>query len=117
MRTATESIRQIGQTTSIEELNSAYNDAMLETERLAVEGAFDGGDLSVSEIIATINHLTNYNIVRVANKALEDYEASGRTDKSRLIEIVLCRDSIKEHEDSGTETALLNNLCSQFGIE
>lgn len=116
MRTATDNIKTIGQTASIAELNAAYNEAMLETERLASEGAFGDGDMSLSEIIATLNHLTNYNIVRVANKALEDYEASGRTDNTRLIEIGICRDSLKEHEDNRTETELLDHLCEQFGI-
>ncbi len=116
MRTATENIQIIGKATSIAELNAAYNEAMMKTEQLAADGVFEQMGQSVSEVIATLNHLTNYNIVRIANKAFEDYEASGRTDRTRIIEIAQCRDSLKEHEDIETEQGLLDSLCDQFEI-
>lgn len=117
MRTAIDNIKIIGQTRSIDELNAAYNEAILEAERLNSEGAFGDSEQSISSVIATLNHLTNYNIVRVANMAYEGYEASGRTDNNCLIEISRCRDSIKEHEDNKDEIELLDGLCSELEIQ
>ena len=101
----------IGKTNSIDELNASYNAIVLSAESLSFDGI-----TSRSEVERTLNHLTNYNIVRIANRASEDYEASGQTDKSRLIEISRCRDSIKPHEDNQTEIDLLDNLCDQLEI-
>ncbi len=100
----------IGQTDSINELNNAYNEIIL------LAGQLDFGTTSRDEVEATINHITNYNIVRIAGKAAEDFDASMKTDISRLVEIELCRSSLKRHEDMDTEQGLLDSLCEQFGI-
>lgn len=106
-----EAVRSIGTTESIDELNAAYNSLAL-----ALSGAVFESAPPRSEAERTLNHLTNYNIVRIANHAAEKYEASGSSDKSCLIEIGRCRDSLKEHEDMGTEQELLDSLCDRLRI-
>lgn len=116
MATPCDNLRIIGNTTCIDELNRAYNETVLEAQRLAMNGSFDGCETSPAQILSTINHLTNYNIVRIANNAYEEYISSGRKDNSLLVVISVCRDSLKEHEDSDTERELLDNLCDQLSI-
>ena len=111
MRTETENIRIIGDTNSIDELNSAYNALVLSMNDLCFDGIS-----TRSGVESTLNHLTNYNIVRIANKAADDYESSGCSDLTRLIEISVCRDSLKNHEDMATEQELLDNLCDILHI-
>ena len=111
MEAITNYLSIIGKTFRVSELNQAYNAIALSMNNLSFDGI-----TTRSEMERTLNHLTNYNIVRIANKAYEDYEASGRTDNSRLIEIAQCRDSLKEHEDIETEQELLDGLCEQFHI-
>ena len=111
MRTPFENIRIIGETTKLSELNAAYNETMI----MAAHLSFDGVS-SRHEVEQTLNHLTNYNIVRIANKAATDFALSGNTDRSKLVEIGLCRHALKEHEDVNIEQELLDNLCEQLGI-
>lgn len=115
METINDLIKLLGKTTSIDELNSLYNAVVIGIEHLDRKGFFDG-DTTFSEVLSTINHIANYNIVRVANSVYEDYEKSGREDMTRLTEIEHCLLSIKEHEDMSIETELLEDICSRLDI-
>lgn len=104
-------IESLGTATTTDELNASYNQLIL-----AIAGYDFTGVTSRSEMERTLNHIANYNLVRIANAAYDAYEASGRTDNSLLIEIGRCRDSIKEHEDNQDEIDLLDGLCDQLQI-
>lgn len=109
MRTPTDNIRIIGETNSIAELNTAYNETVMQASQLSFDGITTRDDVE-----RTLNHLTNYNIVRIANHAYEQYAETG--ERGFLIVIGQCRDSLKEHEDIETERELLDNLCDQLEI-
>lgn len=111
MRTSVENIRIIGDTDSIDELNAAYNEMMLISAKFINDTVY-----AREETEKMINHITNYNIVRIANKAYDEYLMSGRSDNSRLIVISQCRDSLKLRDGMEAESGLLNRLCDQLGI-
>ena len=104
-------IETLGTATTADELNASYNQLVLAISK------YDFSDITTrDEMERTLNHIANYNLVRIANAAYEVYEANGRADKSLLIEIGRCRDSIKEHEDNKDEIDLLDGLCDQLQI-
>ncbi len=111
MGTIKHQIEALGTSTTSDELNEAYNQLSLAISNHDFEGI-----TTRSEIERTLNHIANYNLVRIANKAAEDYESSGRSDRSLLIEIGRCRDSLKDHDDKETEQELLDNLCDALEI-
>lgn len=104
-------IETLGSAASADELNAAYNQLVLAISQYDFSGV-----TTRDEMERTLNHIANYNLVRIANAASEAYEASGRTDKSFLIEIGRCRDSIKPHEENQDEIDLLDGLCDQLEI-
>lgn len=115
MATINDSIRALSEVGTINELNNEYCAIVLAAQQLASRGFFDETN-TYDGFLATLNHITNYNIIRVANLAYEGYAASGMKDASKLIEIERCRSSIKEHEDNSTEIGLLDDLCERLHI-
>ncbi len=111
MDTIKKQLEALGTATSADELNYAYNQLALAINGISFEGV-----TTRDEMERTLNHIANYNLVRIANSAYEEYEASGRTDNGRVIEINLCRSSIKPHEDNGDEISLLDSLCGELEI-
>lgn len=111
MRTIKQQIDALGTSTTSDELNQAYNQLSIAISNYDFEGITTRSDME-----RTLNHIANYNLVRIANKAAEDYEASGRSDRSLLIEIGRCRDSLKNHDDMETEQELLDSLCDELEI-
>ena len=111
METIKRQIEALGTAKSTDELNGAYNQLAL-----AIDSYNFGGVTTRDEMERTLNHIANYNLVRIANLAFEAYEKSGRTDQSLLIEIGRCRDSIKPHEDNQDEIDLLDGLCNELEI-
>ena len=116
MADAIDNIKIIGTATSVNELNAAYNEAVLQAEQFAINGVFERQGQTFNEVLSTLNHIANYNIVRIANNAFKEYEDSGRTNQGCLVEIALCRDSLKQHEEMQTEQELLDNLCECLSI-
>ncbi len=111
METIKRQIEQLGTSRTADELNAAYNQLALAIDRFNFDGI-----TTRDEMERTLNHIANYNLVRIANIAFEAYEKSGRTDNSLLIEIGQCRDSIKPHEENQDEISLLDGLCDQLEI-
>ena len=111
METIKNYIEELGSSRTASELNGAYNQLAL-----AINNHIFDGITTRDEMERTLNHITNYNLVRIANSAYEAYEASGRADKKQLIEICQCRDSIKYHEDNQDEIVLLDRLCESLEI-
>ena len=111
METIKQQIQALGTAETADELNEAYNHLALAITIFDFEGV-----TTRDEMERTLNHIANYNLVRIANAAFEAYEKSGRTDQRQLVEIGLCRDSIKPHEDNKDEIDLLDSLCDQLEI-
>ena len=111
METIKKQIESLGTAISADELNASYNQLALAISKYDFSGI-----TTRDEMERTLNHIANYNLVRIANAAYEAYEASGGSDKSFLIEIGRCRDSIKPHEDNQDEIDLLDGLCDQLQI-
>ena len=114
METISESIKGLTTIESIDKFNLQYNAIVLAVQELASRGFFDGEN-TYSDFLATLNHIANYHIIRIANTAYEKYEKGGRADKSWLVTIERCRSSIKEHEDKQVEYDLLDDLCGRLG--
>ena len=90
----TSSIEVIGNSVSITELNGAYERIMR-------------GDIPLSnEILHMLNHITNYNLVRLANDAYE----SPISRSEKLTAIRKCLESMKGEGQAKEETALLEDL-------
>ena len=104
-------IESLGTAETAEQLNAIHADLLKQLDETQLEDPQTRSDAE-----AALNHITNYNLVRIANLALEAYEKSGRTDQRQLVEIGLCRDSIKPHEDNKDEIDLLDSLCDQLEI-
>ena len=111
METIKKQIEVLGTAKTADELNASYNQLVLAINKYNFDGI-----TTRDEMERILNHIANYNLVRIANAASDAYEASGHTDRSRLIEISLCRSSIKPHEDNQTEIDLLDNLCDLLEI-
>lgn len=111
MDTYTGLIKKLCNCTSIGELNETYDLLKLSTTKLFSEGFFEGV-ATYAEFISTINHITNYNIVRVADEIFESRASLGLAKV--LTELITCCDSIKEHEDNNTEKMLISDLCRKI---
>lgn len=111
METIKRQIEALGTAGTADELNNAYNQLALAIDSFDFDGV-----TTRDEMERTLNHIANYNLVRIANLAFEAYEKSGRTDQRQLLEIGLCRDSIKPHEDNQDEIDLLDGLCDELEI-
>ena len=111
METIKRQIEALGTAGTADELNNAYNQLALAIDSFDFDGV-----TTRDEMERTLNHIANYNLVRIANLAFEAYEKSGRTDQRQLLEIGLCRDSIKPHEDNQDEIDLLDGLCVELEI-
>ena len=109
METIKRQIEALGTAGTADELNNAYNQLALAIDSFDFDGV-----TTRDEMERTLNHIANYNLVRIANLAFEAYEKSGRTDQRQLLEIGLCRDSIKPHEDNQDEIDLLDGLCDEL---
>lgn len=111
METIKRQIEALGTAGTADELNNAYNQLALAIDSFDFDGV-----TTRDEMERTLNHIANYNLVRIANLAFEAYEKSGRTDQRQLLEIGLCLDSIKPHEDNQDEIDLLDGLCDELEI-
>lgn len=111
METIKRQIEALGTAGTADELNNAYNQLAIAIDSFDFDGV-----TTRDEMERTLNHIANYNLVRIANLAFEAYEKSGRTDQRQLLEIGLCRDSIKPHEDNQDEIDLLDGLCDELEI-
>lgn len=111
METIKRQIEALGTAGTADELNNAYNQLAVAIDSFDFDGV-----TTRDEMERTLNHIANYNLVRIANLAFEAYEKSGRTDQRQLLEIGLCRDSIKPHEDNQDEIDLLDGLCDELEI-
>ena len=111
METIKRQIEALGTAGTADELNNAYNQLALAIDSFDFDGV-----TTRDEMERTLNHIANYNLVRIANLAFEAYEKSGRIDQRQLLEIGLCRDSIKPHEDNQDEIDLLDGLCDELEI-
>ena len=111
METIKRQIETLGTAKSASELNVAYNQLAI-----AIAGYDFSGIAARSEMERTLCHIANYNLVRIANLAAGRYEQSNRTDRDALIEVALCRDSVKPCDDSDEESDLLEGLCAELEI-
>ena len=103
-------IKALGTAETAGQLNNIYDELL----HLIDITPFDASP-SRSEVERALNHIANYNLVRIANAAYEGYLASGKTGVDELQEtILLCRDSLKDHEDVDTERSLLDGLSEQL---
>ena len=113
MQDFTSVIESLGTVTTISELNKSYYAAIIIVRQMQAQGMWDG-IADADQLCKDINHITNYNIVRVARLAYDKYIASGKSDSSCQRDILLCYDSIKEHEDNAVEIDILSCLCEDI---
>ena len=103
-------IQGLGTAETAEQLNSLYDDLLLQIKQTHFVEPFTRAWAE-----AALNHIANYNLVRIANSAYETFMASGKTDKEPLNRVIrLCYRSLKDHEDAETERGLLDGLSDQI---
>lgn len=106
-------INRIGTSNTIGELNSAYQQAAEAMRQLDGIGFFNCVT-TFDDMYRTLNHITNYNIVRVANIYYDKFIELGSSDTSYIKDVMTCYDSIKKHEENDIEYSLLSDLCSRM---
>lgn len=103
-------IESLGTAETAEQLNAIHADLLKQLDETQLEDPQTRSDAE-----AALNHITNYNLVRIANTAYETFLASGSKDPEPANRVIrLCYRSLKDHEDVETERGLLDGLSDQL---
>lgn len=111
-----EIIKSLGTVTTIGELNKAHMEAVTTVMEIQSRGMWEG-IADHNKLCDMINHIANYNIVRVANIAYEKYTAEDISKTDVISDITLCYNSIKEHSDNSTEKELLSYFLKKLKLK
>ena len=115
MKQFIEVIKAIESVNTIEELDACYiagRDLIIAYDKL---GRWEGVS-DPDRMIATLNHLVIYHIMRIVNIEYDKYKASGRKDQTCIDNIARCYQSMKLHADNKEELKLLKDLCDNLNI-
>lgn len=104
------SIETLSRGTSIDDVDDAYIKIKSVIRKLESE-SFLGANFQ-DEFTVMLNRITNYNIVRVANMAYEDYLGGVMDGNAIVLELERCAIAIKEHEDMEIELSLISGLLA-----
>lgn len=109
--TLNECIKTIGDTSSIKELNLAYNTAIICYENILSINKSDAED---SDLFYKNLALTaNMNIVRIAQILYSSFQPKSKKAKLEMIKVIeLLKREIKEHHDNDVQISLLDNIVS-----
>lgn len=116
MNAFSEVIKAVEAAKTIDELDGCYVAAMAIIKGYDKFGLWNGV-AEPDRMIATLNHLVIYHIVRIAGDAYDRYKESGRTDTSCIEEIRKCKIVMSKHADNEIEKSLVNNLCENLNID
>lgn len=109
METFDEQIKTICCTLSIDELNLCH----LAVAAAISQTAEDCGNRDFErDMMNSLNLVANYNIVRIANAAYNEFEK--KPESSHIETLDTCIASIKPHADNGVEKSLLSDLRSRM---
>lgn len=109
--TLNECIKTIGDTSSLKELNLAYNSAIICYENILSINKSDAED---SDLFYKNLALTaNMNIVRIAQVLYSSFQPKTKEAKIEMIKTIeLLKNEIKDHHENDVQLSILDNIVS-----